>query len=249
MLHDKFYRNPAVKFLSIIISIALISTSLGINPVSAQPQNIQSAQKLATPSIWRPIASEGYAVTENLQFVILLGTRLLYKEKARSLDPDYIRYVNLLLKDILAKEREALQKAYEQPGADKEKLKKLLDFGGLEFEKCEWEGNELKATFKFENNPVRFSITYSDRGQIPETLVQEPGSAKYEDVFVRSDVFSIQRIGLTAPAGSGSPLIGHGFTNEEVNAVSITSWNKFPQMVKTLDYLEVVLRRVNIPDK
>ncbi len=247
MLHKKFYGNPAVKLLSVIIAISLLTTSLGISPVYAQSQDIPATQKLATPSIWRPIAAEGYAVTKHLQFIILLGTRLLYKEKVKSLDPEYVRYVNLLLKDILDKERNALLQAYDQEGSDRAKLKKLLEFGGLEFEKCEWQKNELKATFKFANNPTRFVITYSDKGQVPEALAQT-GSTRYEDVFVKSDVFSIERVGAAAPAGTGSPLIGHGFSNEEVNGASIIAWNKFAAMSKTLEELETVIRE-RAPDK
>src|SRR3989338_10196895 len=97
--------NILTKVISAFIAVTFIFSSVDVNLVLAQAQNGLNSQKLATPSIWRPLANEGYAISEELQFELLLGTRLLYKKKG-----DNLKDVNSILNRMYEARKRTLRR-------------------------------------------------------------------------------------------------------------------------------------------
>lgn len=182
MRYENSKNNLFARIASLFVAMAFIFSSVDASLVLAQPQYNLNTHKLATPSIWRPLANEGYAISEQLQFELFLGTRLLYKNRGNNLES-----VNSTLNRLFEARKRALRK---EP-----LTKKALEFGTIEFLTCTWnrDFHQLKATFRFRNKPnLLFQIVYTDKRSILNTIGGE--KVQYKDVFVQSDEYRIERL-------------------------------------------------------
>src|SRR3989338_2498216 len=97
------------KSVSILITTAFLLTSINLSLAFGQGQSVADYQKLAPPSIWAPLANEGYAISEQLQYEVLLGTRLLYKKRRDGDLDETIKKVNSILAGLFKAKEYALR--------------------------------------------------------------------------------------------------------------------------------------------
>ena len=132
----KKIRHGLLRLLTWLVILNQLVTPAAYADIKSFYKPSEISHKLAVPSIWKPLASEGYAISEDLQFLILLGTRLLYKNEAKSSSPDYLKYVNKILNNMIGRQSA------------------LKYLGGIDFEMVQWneDKTELAVTFKFNNS-------------------------------------------------------------------------------------------------